>query len=238
MLDILCVPSGQAADMRVLVVEDDAAIADAVCDSLQRAGHVVDHLDNGRAAITALQKHAFGLVVLDLGLPDEDGSEVLRRLRAAHDGVPVLIITAREEVDVRVRTLDLGADDYLIKPFSLAEFDARVRALLRRQSNSGVPIIQLGRLSIDLTGRRVLLGDLPLELTAREFALLEVLASRRNRVTSREQVVEAMCAWNDTLTDNGLDIAMHRLRRKLVDSGVNLRTVRGLGYLLEAGDGP
>jgi two-component system OmpR family response regulator len=163
---------------------------------------------------------------------------VLRRLRAAHDGVPVLVITAREDVDLRVRTLDLGADDYLVKPFSLAEFDARVRALLRRQSNQGVPILQLGQLSIDLAGRRVMIGDQPLDLTAREFALLEVLASRHNRVTSREHVIEALCTWNDALTDNGLDIAVHRLRRKLEDTGVRLRTVRGLGYLLEADDDP
>ncbi|HLI17483.1 MAG TPA: response regulator transcription factor [Rhodanobacteraceae bacterium] len=224
--------------MRILVVEDDAAISDAVCASLERAGHAVDHLANGKAAIAALQEHAFALVVLDLGLPGEDGSEVLRRLRAAHDTIPVLIITAREELDLRVRTLDLGADDYLVKPFSLAEFDARVRALLRRQSNSGVPTLQLGKLSIDLAGRRVMLGDEPLDLTAREFALLEVLASHHNRVTSREHVIEALCTWNDALTDNGLDIAVHRLRRKLADSGVNLRTVRGLGYLLETNDGP
>lgn len=224
--------------MRMLVVEDDAAIASAVCASLERAGHAVDHLANGTAAIAALQEHAFALVVLDLGLPGEEGSQVLRRLRAAHDGVPVLVITAREDVDLRVRTLDLGADDYLVKPFSLAEFDARVRALLRRQSNQGVPILQLGQLSIDLAGRRVTIGDQPLDLTAREFALLEVLASRHNRVTSREHVIEALCTWNDALTDNGLDIAVHRLRRKLEDTGVRLRTVRGLGYLLEADDDP
>ncbi|HEY8230244.1 MAG TPA: response regulator transcription factor [Rhodanobacteraceae bacterium] len=224
--------------MRMLVVEDDAAIASAVCASLERAGHAVDHLANGTAAIAALQEHAFALVVLDLGLPGEEGGQVLRRLRAAHDGVPVLVITAREDVDLRVRTLDLGADDYLVKPFSLAEFDARVRALLRRQSNQGVPILQLGQLSIDLAGRRVMIGDQPLDLTAREFALLEVLASRHNRVTSREHVIEALCTWNDALTDNGLDIAVHRLRRKLEDTGVRLRTVRGLGYLLEADDDP
>jgi two-component system OmpR family response regulator len=224
--------------MRMLVVEDDAAIANAVCASLEGAGHVVDHLANGKAAITALQEHAFALVVLDLGLPGEEGGQVLRRLRAAHDGVPVLVITAREDVDLRVRILDLGADDYLVKPFSLAEFDARVRALLRRQSNQGVPILQLGQLSIDLAGRRVMIGDQPLDLTAREFALLEVLASRQNRVTPREHVIEALCTWNDALTDNGLDIAVHRLRRKLEDTGVRLRTVRGLGYLLEADDDP
>lgn len=222
--------------MRMLVVEDDAAIANAVCASLRRAGHVVDWLDNGKAAIGALQEHTFTLVVLDLGLPGESGDEVLRRLRSAQDGIPVLIITAREDVDVRVRTLDLGADDYLVKPFSLAEFGARVRALLRRRGNDGVPLLQLGKLSIDLAGRRVLMADRILELTAREFALLEVLAVRRNRVTSREQLIEALCTWNDALTDNGLDIAVHRLRRKLADSGVNLRTVRGLGYLLEADD--
>lgn len=223
--------------MRMLVVEDEAAIADAVCDSLRRAGHAVDHLVDGKAAIAALQEHAFSMVVLDLGLPGEDGSEVLRRLRAGHDDIPVLVITAREGVDLRVRTLDLGADDYLVKPFSLDEFDARVRALLRRRSARGLPNLKLGRLSIDLAGRRVLLDDRPLDLTAREFALLDVLVSHHNRVASRELVIEAMCAWNDVLTDNGLDITVHRLRRKLANSGVNLRTVRGLGYLLEAGDG-
>lgn len=226
------------ADMRVLVVEDDAAIADAVCATLARAGHAVDHLANGQAAIAALQEHAFALVVLDIGLPGEDGREVLRRLRTAHDGVPVLVITAREDIDVRVHTLDLGADDYLVKPFSLAEFDARVRALLRRQANQGVPMLQLGKLTVDLAGRRVLQDGHPLDLTAREFGLLEVLMPRLNRVTSREHMIEALCAWSDALTDNGLDIAVHRLRRKLADTGVNLRTARGLGYMLEVEDGP
>jgi two-component system, OmpR family, response regulator len=225
-------------DMRMLVVEDDAAIASAVCSSLQRAGHAVDHLSDGQAAMLALQEHAFALVVLDLGLPGEEGGEILRRLRAARDSVPVLVVTAREEVDLRVRTLDLGADDYLVKPFSLAEFDARVRALLRRHGNQGLPMLQIGKLSLDLGGRRVMMNGEPLELTAREFALLEVLASRHNRVTSREHVIEALCTWNDALTDNGLDIAVHRLRRRLAGSGVNLRTVRGLGYLLEADDDP
>lgn len=223
--------------MRMLVVEDDAAIAEAVCDSLTRAGHAVDWLANGTAAAVALQEHVFALVVLDLGLPGDSGLEVLQKLRDAHDGTPVLVVTAREEVDLRVRTLDLGADDYLVKPFSLAEFDARVRALLRRRSNQGVPLLQVGRLGIDLPGRRVLLDEQPLELTAREFAVLEVLASRANRVTPREHLLEALCTWNDQLSDNGLDIAVHRLRRKLSGSGTNVRTVRGLGYLLEADDG-
>jgi two-component system OmpR family response regulator len=207
-----------------------------VCATLAHTGHAVDHLSTGRTALAALQGHAFALVVLDLGLPDGDGDDVLRRLRAAHDGVPVLVITAREDVERRVHTLDLGADDYLVKPFSLAEFDARVRALLRRRASHGTPTLNLGNLKIDVAGRRVLQDDRALNLTAREFGLFEVLASRLNRVSSREHVIEAMCAWDDTLSDNGLDIVVHRLRRKLAGSRVNVRTVRGLGYLLEVGD--
>lgn len=222
--------------MRVLVVEDDAAIADAVCDALARAGHAVDHLADGQQAMAALRDHAFALVVLDLGLPGAEGGEILRKLRIDADSVPVLVITAREELDQRVRALDLGADDYLVKPFALAEFDARVRALLRRRASQGVPMLRLGRLSIDLAGRRALLDHTPLELTAREFGLLEALVVRRGRVTSREQLIETLCKWDEALSDNGLDIAVYRLRRKLVDSRVQLRTVRGLGYLLEAGD--
>jgi two-component system OmpR family response regulator len=222
--------------MRVLVVEDNAAIADAVCDALQRAGHAVDHLTDGRQASNALREHAFSLVVLDLGLPGTEGGEVLRKLRADTDPVPVLVITARDELHQRVRALDLGADDYLVKPFALAEFDARVRALLRRNASHGVPTLRIGNLCVDLAGRRALLGTRPLELTAREFSLLEALLLRRGRVTSREQLTETLCKWDETLSDNGLDIAVHRLRRKLAGSRAQLRTVRGLGYLLEEAD--
>ncbi|MGH8211958.1 MAG: response regulator transcription factor [Rhodanobacteraceae bacterium] len=222
--------------MRILVVEDDAAIADAVCDALKRGGHSIDHLADGRQALVALREHAFALVVLDLGLPGAEGGEILHKLRSDADPVPVLIITAREELDQRVRALDLGADDYLVKPFALAEFEARVRALLRRRASQGVPLLRIGDLSIDLAGRRASLEGTPLELTAREFGLLEALLPRRGRVTSREQLIETLCKWDETLSDNGLDIAVYRLRRKLAGSGVQLRTVRGLGYLLEEGD--
>ncbi len=221
--------------MRILVVEDDAAIADAVCDALKRGGHSVDHLADGRQALTALREHAFALVVLDLGLPGAEGAEILHKLRSDADPVPVLVITARDELDQRVRALDLGADDYLVKPFALAEFEARVRALLRRRASQGVPLLRIGDLSVDLAGRRALLDGIPLELTAREFGLLEALLPRRDRVTSREQLIETLCKWDETLSDNGLDIAVYRLRRKLAGSGAQLRTVRGLGYLLEEG---
>ncbi|MDR2013294.1 MAG: response regulator [Rhodanobacter sp.] len=222
--------------MRVLIIEDDAAIADAICATLTNAGHAVDRLANGRQADVALRDHPYDLVVLDLGLPDMDGVEILRRLRARADAVPVLVATAREELEERVRTLDLGADDYLVKPFALREFEARVRALQRRRTTQGVPELQLGRLRLDLPRRRVHIEDVPLELTPREFGLLEALAARLDRVISREQLIEALCGWDTTLTDNGLDIAVYRLRRKLEGSHVRIRTVRGLGYLLEAGD--
>jgi two-component system OmpR family response regulator len=222
--------------MRVLVIEDEAAIADAIGAALANAGHAVDRLANGRQADLALRDHPYDLIVLDLGLPDIDGIQLLARLRARADAVPVLIVTAREALEERVHALDLGADDYLVKPFALREFEARVRALLRRRTTQGVPELHLGRLRLDLPRRRAQVGQQLLELTPREFGLLEALVARLDRVISREQLIEALCSWDTTLTDNGLDIAVYRLRRKLEGSKVRIRTVRGLGYLLEAAD--
>ena len=147
--------------------------------------------------------------------------------------MPVLVVTARDGLPERIRVLDLGADDYLVKQLALSEFEARVRALLRRASSRGVPELQLGRLRLDLPGHRAWIDETALELTAREFGLLEALALRPDRVTSRAQLIEALCDWDQELTDNGLDIAIHRLRRKLHGSGTGVRTIRGLGYLLE-----
>jgi len=223
--------------MRILLAEDDSSIADGVSAALRRGGHAVDHVASGQLADAALRDHDYDLLVLDLGLPQLDGSEVLRRLRARGTGMPVLVVTARDALEERIRVLDLGADDYLVKPFALTEFEARVRALLRRASSKGVPELKLGRLRLDLPGHRAWVDETPLELTAREFGLLEALALRADRVTSRAQLVEALCSWDEELTDNGLDIAIHRLRRKLEGSGTGVRTIRGLGYLLEeAGD--
>jgi two-component system OmpR family response regulator len=161
----------------------------------------------------------------------------LRRLRSRGTGMPVLVVTARDGLNERIRVLDLGADDYLVKPFALAEFEARVRALLRRASSQGKPELQLGRLRLDLPGHRAWIDQDALELTAREFGLLEALVLRADRITSRAQLVEALCDWDQELTDNGLDIAIHRLRRKLRGSGTGVRTIRGLGYLLEEASG-
>jgi two-component system OmpR family response regulator len=219
--------------MRILLAEDDPSIAQGICASLRHSGHAVDLVAGGSLADAALRDHDYDLLVLDLGLPALDGSEVLRRLRSRGSGLPVLVVTARDGLPERIRVLDLGADDYLVKPFALSEFEARVRALLRRASSHGVPELLLGRLRLDLPGHRVWIDEAPLELTAREFGLLEALALRADRVTSRAQLIEALCDWDQELTDNGLDIAIHRLRRKLHGSGTGVRTIRGLGYLLE-----
>ena len=219
--------------MRILLAEDDTAIAEGICASLRQGGHAVDHVASGSLADAALHDASYDLLVLDLGLPTLDGSEVLRRLRSRGAGLPVLVVTARDGLPERIRVLDLGADDYLVKPFALSEFEARVRALLRRASSKGMPELQLGRLRLDLPGHRVWIDQAPLELTAREFGLLEALALRADKVTSRAQLIEALCDWDQELTDNGLDIAIHRLRRKLHASGTSVRTIRGLGYLLE-----
>ena len=219
--------------MRILLAEDDPSIAEGICASLRHGGHAVDHVATGGLADAAMRDHCYDLLVLDLGLPVLDGSEVLQRLRQRGKGLLVLVVTARDSLAERVRVLDLGADDYLVKPFALSEFEARVRALLRRIGSQGTPEFQLGRLRLDLPGHRAWTGQVPLELTAREFGLLEALAMRADRVTSRAQLIEALCDWDQELTDNGLDIAIHRLRRKLEGSGTGVRTIRGLGYLLE-----
>ncbi|GAA0900276.1 response regulator transcription factor [Rothia nasimurium] len=219
--------------MRILLAEDDTSIAAAVRSSLEQSGHAVDHVTDGVTADNALRDHEYDLLVLDLGLPKLDGSDVLARARKRGNSLPVLVVTAREGLKERVRVLDLGADDYLLKPFALVEFDARVRALLRRRTSNGTPEFRIARLRLDIPGHRAWIGDLPLDLTAREFGLIEALATRVDKVTSRAQLVEALCNWDEDLTDNGLDIALHRLRKKLQGSGTSVRTIRGLGYLLE-----
>ncbi len=219
--------------MRILLAEDDSSIAAGIRDSLIKGGHAVDHVADGGKADLALRDGQFDLLILDLGLPALDGSEVLQRLRKRGGALPVLVITAREGMHERVRVLDLGADDYLSKPFALVEFEARVRALLRRHASGGKPELHIGHLRLDIAGHRAWVSDQPLDLTAREFGLLEALGKHSNRVSSRAQLIEALCNWDQELTDNGLDIALHRLRRKLRGSGAGVKTVRGLGYLLE-----
>ncbi len=223
--------------MRLLLVEDDSVIADGLIRSLRAAGHAVDHATDGSAADEALKQYPYDLVVLDLGLPRVDGMDVLRRARARGSNAPVLILTARDSLSDRVVGLDAGADDYLAKPFDLPEFEARVRALLRRRETSVSGRIEIGPLMVDITGRSAWHAGQRLDLSAREFGVLELLARRAGRVVSKEQLLESMTSWDDEVGINAIEVYVHRLRRKLEPAGVGIRTVRGLGYLLEKNPG-
>lgn len=218
--------------MRILLAEDDRIIADGLCRSLRQAGYAVDCADNGMAADTALMTNAYDLVILDLGLPRLSGLDVLRRLRARNSTAPVLILTALDGVDDRVRGLDLGADDYMAKPFELVELEARVRALSRRSSGTAT-IIQCGSLTFDQNDRSALVNGEMLELSARELGLLEILLLRARRLVSKDQLVDHLCGWGEEVSHNAIEVYVHRLRKKLESTGVNIITVRGLGYYLE-----
>jgi two-component system, OmpR family, response regulator len=219
--------------MRILVAEDDEVLADGLTRSLRGIGYAVDHVSSGNAADTAATTQTYDLVILDLGLPEMPGLEVLRRLRARGDVMPVLILTAADSVELRVRGLDLGADDYMAKPFALAELEARIRALVRRRAGTADNLTHFGALIYDQTSRTASFNDQPLELSAREVGLLEVLLSRPGRLVSKEQLVEHLCEWGDEVSHNAIEVYVHRLRKKIEAANVKITTVRGLGYCLE-----
>ena len=219
--------------MRILVAEDDAILAEGVSTSLRGSGHAVDWVKNGVEADSALEAETFDLLILDLGLPRKSGLEVLRRLRSRDSRVPVLILTARDGVEDRVRGLDAGADDYLAKPFDLAELEARVRALTRRGLAGAPTLVRHGSLSFDQVGRVAQLNGQPLELSAREIGLLEIFLQRAGRMVSKEQLVSHLCEWGDEVSPNAIEVYVHRLRKKLEPGGIRIVTVRGLGYSLD-----
>ena len=221
--------------MRILLAEDDRIIADGLVRSLRKAGYAVDAVGDGAGADAALASQQFDLLILDLGLPKLSGIDVLRRLRARKSTLPVLILTAQDGVEDRVRGLDAGADDYLTKPFALPELEARVRALTRR--GTGKPTrIEFGALSYDQADRLVKLHGRILELSARELGLLEILLLRAGRLVSKEQLVDHLCSWGDEVSTNAIEVYVHRLRKKLDAGGIKIATVRGLGYCLEEPD--
>ena len=216
--------------MRILLVEDDALLGDALQVGLRGAGFVVDWVTDGVAAETALAGEEFAAVVLDLGLPRLSGLELLRRLRGHGNRTPVVVLTARDAVEDRVRGLDLGADDYVAKPVSLAELAARLRAVTRRAMGVASGVLTLGTLSIDPAARTVVYRGAAVELQAREFALLYALASRAGRVLTRSQLEAQLYEWDRGLDSNAIDVYVHHLRRKL--SPELIRTVRGVGYVI------
>jgi len=223
--------------LHILLVEDDAVLADGLLRALNAQAMTVQLVRDGIAADTALQRTesalTFDVAVLDIGLPGIDGFEVVRRLRARGGAMPVLLLTARDAVEDRVRGLETGADDYLVKPFATAELIARIRALARRHAPPS-SVLALGRLSLDSATRRARIGDRAVELSVREWGVLEYLLQHAGRVVSKQQILDAILPWGDDVTLNAVEVYVSRLRLKLEGADVAIRTIRGFGYLLEA----
>lgn len=224
----------QTLSMKILLVEDDPTLGEAVMLALRQAGFAVDWSRDGVQADTALKAYAYDAMLLDLGLPRREGLDVLRSARKRGATLPVMVLTARDTVEDRVRGLDAGADDYLLKPFALDELLARLRALLRRAHGVADTRIRMGRFGFDSVKRQASVDETPVVLSAREIEVLEILLSHTGRVTAKEAIADRLTGWDDGVGDNAVEVYIHRLRRKLEGSGVVIRTLRGLGYLLEA----
>jgi two-component system response regulator QseB len=220
--------------VRILIVEDDTLIGEGVRTGLKQSGYTVDWVRDGQAAALAIANGVYDALVLDLGLPRKDGLSLLRELRAKGSDLPVLVLTARDTIQDRVRGLDSGADDYLAKPFDLDELTARMRALLRRRAGRTDPVIRHGPVVLDPVTRRVELKGQPIQLSPREFALLHALLERPGAVLSREQLEERLYGWEEEVSSNAVEVHLHNLRRKL-GTGI-VRNVRGAGYCVPAAD--
>ena len=218
--------------MHVLLVEDDLVLADGIARILTVHGMVVDVVLNGLEADHALTSRAVSVIVLDIGLPGIDGFEVVRRLRLRGDTIPVLLLTARDDVQDRVRGLELGADDYLVKPFAAPELVARLKALVRR-SNPRPPEMQIGGLQLDAFSRRASIDGQTIELSAREWAVLEYLMQQASRVVSKQQIIDAILPWGEEVTLNAVEVYVSRIRTKIASAGISIKTIRGFGYMLE-----
>jgi DNA-binding response OmpR family regulator len=219
--------------MRLLLVEDDLMIGESVLDLLRGEGYAVDWVKDGEMADTALDSQTYDLVLLDLGLPRRDGLAVLRRLRARKDRTPVLIATARDAVAQRVEGLDMGADDYIVKPYELDELLARIRALIRRAAGRAEPVYEHLGISIDPVTREVTLDGQSVVLSAREWSILELLLARPGMVLSRKQLEEKLYSWKDDLSSNAVEVYIHGLRKKLGPRII--QNVRGVGYMIPKG---
>ena len=220
--------------MRILIVEDDDALARSLVSLLRAGGNAVDHVGNGEEALTLLPTEPYALAILDVGLPGMDGFELLSRLRREGQRLPILMLTARDGLDDRVRGLDLGADDYLRKPFEAAELEARVRALARRQSGDPLPLLTLGNLVVDRSAGVATVEGRTLDLRRREWSVLEALAIRAGRIVAKDRLVSEVFGFDEPVGPNAIEVHMTRLRAKLAPDGPSIRVVRGVGYMLEA----
>jgi two-component system OmpR family response regulator len=219
--------------MRVLVIEDDTTLGHALQEFLVEQGYAVDWLADGDQVISAVAGQSYDLLLLDLNLPGQSGLELLRKLRAANQQVPVLILTARDGVEDRVAGLDAGADDYVTKPFELPELAARVRAFGRRRAGQAQPFIEAGPLLFDTVGREVRVNGERLSLSVRELSVLEMLMGRMGRVVTKRQIVNSLSAWDADFSENAVEVYVYRLRKRLEGTGAGIQTVRGFGYLLD-----
>lgn len=219
--------------MRILCVEDDIELADVIGQSLRLRGHVVDMVHDGEAADSAHFPERYSLIILDLSLPKIDGLDLLLRIRDRDQRTPVLILTARASIADRVAGLDRGADDYLAKPFALEELEARVRALLRRNTAAGARTLELGDVALDLEGRRVDIGGQQLELPRRELDVLELLLIEAGKIVSKERLLEHVFGIDDEVGVNAVEIYVHRLRKRLAGANISIKTYRGLGYMID-----
>jgi DNA-binding response OmpR family regulator len=218
--------------MRLLIVEDDAALARGISRALRDQALAVDHVARGEDAIRAAMDEPYCAIILDLGLPDMDGLQVLRAIRQKHNSTPIIILTARDRTSDRVNGLDQGADDYLSKPFAVAELEARVRALIRRGQGAPEPVLSLGQLRFDRVTGATFISDALLELTRRERAILETLLVRAGNVVPKARLASEVFGYNDPVAPNALEVHVGRLRRKLDGGGLEIATIRGLGYML------
>ncbi|MCB5161170.1 response regulator transcription factor [Marinomonas algarum] len=217
--------------MRILVVEDDVSLADGLVTALKRDGHTVDLLQDGIHALEALTNERFDLVILDLGLPRLDGFSVLKQLRSNSNSTPVLILTARDATEDKVEGLDLGADDYLVKPFDVIELKARIRALLRRSNGRFVSEIHYRGLTLFPDSHKVLYQEKEVNLTRREFTLLHELVSQPGHVYTRDVLMQLIYGWEESVDSNALEVHIHHLRKKIFPDLI--RTIRGIGYVAD-----
>jgi two-component system response regulator TctD len=218
--------------MHILLVEDNEDLGEAIERRLRTAGHAVAWIKDGADVVAAARAEAFDVVALDLSLPNRDGISLIAELRREGFAAPILVITARSEIDDRVSLLDLGADDYLVKPFDLRELEARLRALIRRAGGQASPTVLVGNLTIDLAGFTAAIDGEPVDLGRREFRLLEILLSARNRVVPKERLMSQLFNLDEDVTINALELHVSRLRRKLETADCEIGTVRGVGYVL------
>ncbi|MEZ2221695.1 response regulator [Rhizobium sp. RCC_161_2] len=219
--------------MRILLVEDNKALSEGLFAILRGAGYAVDVVGDGASANAAAAAETFDLVILDLNLPEMDGLDVLRAMRARQNKAAVLILTARGTQEEKVRGLDLGADDYMIKPFDISEFEARVRVLLRRQAGLRASLVAYGNVSLDLNSRTFSANGVPIDIPARELGLLETLFMRAGRVVAKEAIIQSLTAFDDDLSANAIEQYVSRLRKRLAPHGLTVRTARGIGYYLD-----